>query len=867
MSGDYSRIRFNPQNDYHGVLRQQGRVDLDADWNEYVDLIDRRWRTETIDVVGRCGVPFQTPDGFKIQIAAGKLTIGSGRMYVDGYLAENHGSSPTFNPALEETSGTATLPIEDQPYGAAPVTLPDGGRSLVYVDVWRREVTPLERPDLIEAAVNVDTTARYQTAWQVKLLANIDNNVNCQTDLASLSNWPGANLPSPARLTTATVSVSTDPDPCLVPPSGGYRGLENHLYRVEVHNVSGGTVFLKWSRENANVASPVLEVLPGRTGLRVVRLGRDEVLRIKTGDWVEITSDAREFAALPGEMRKVTVDDTNQTMTFTGALPSADFPQGTTDAENHVRVIRWDQSGKVHKPDGSELINLDLTTNGLIPLTLANPSFVLEYGIQATLNLPGSGSPHTGDFWCFAARTADADIERLNQAPPTGVHHHFCKLAIIEANGTVTDCRPLFPALTELRSLFYVSGDGQEGPPGQALPKPIQVGVSNGKRPVAGASVNFHITAGNGSLSAGSQTGTDITIATDSSGVASCNWTLDQSNSSQQVEAHLADGTHLPVRFNASFADTGGVEPGIRVIGINLSDAPLQNDTNVTVLQLVKGIRVDCDANLFQGSVRGKPVCFVTLDMPFPFNSADMQLWGSNLIGFTPLVLDAQVNSDNASIFWRPSEDAIKFLVGRLFQMMTELKRGTRVLTRLTLKGNFIWAQANPNLYVDGDVFGLPSPGAITTLKLPSGDGRRGGDLEMWFWLVAPAPPTVTTPTATFTTPTLTVTGPTLTFPTLTATIITAPTFLTASGGTQTTPPATVIVPRSSRIGRRGSSTSALANIRGLKPAEIKKLVKAGIDSPAALGKCAPSEVISALGLRSEERAHALIAEARKMSG
>ena len=67
MSGDYSRKRFNPENHYQGVLRQQGRVDLDADWNEYVDLQDRHWRAESIDVIGRCGVPSETPDGFKIR--------------------------------------------------------------------------------------------------------------------------------------------------------------------------------------------------------------------------------------------------------------------------------------------------------------------------------------------------------------------------------------------------------------------------------------------------------------------------------------------------------------------------------------------------------------------------------------------------------------------------------------------------------------------------------------------------------------------------------------------------------------------------------------------------------------------------------
>ena len=104
----------------------------------------------------------------------------------------------------------------------------------------------------------------------------------------------------------------------------------------------------------------------------------------------------------------------------------------------------------MRKPDGSELINLDLTEDGLIPLTAADPSFVLEHGIQVTLSIDGGGAAHSGDYWSFAARTADADIERLDQAPPVGIHHHFCKLAIIEPDGSIADCRPVFPPLTEL---------------------------------------------------------------------------------------------------------------------------------------------------------------------------------------------------------------------------------------------------------------------------------------------------------------------------------------------------------------------------------------------------------------------------------
>jgi hypothetical protein len=55
----------------------------------------------------------------------------------------------------------------------------------------------------------------------------------------------------------------------------------------------------------------------------------------------------------------------------------------------------------------------------------------------------------------------------------------------------------------------------------------------------------------------------------------------------------------------------------------------------------------------------------------------------------------------------------------------------------LTVKGNFIWSEKDPNLYLDGEVFGVAANGgAVTAIKLPSGDNRRGGDLEMWFWLI-----------------------------------------------------------------------------------------------------------------------------------
>ena len=44
MSSDISRQRFDPTNDFSAVLMQQGRVLLDADWNEWMEIINRRLR-------------------------------------------------------------------------------------------------------------------------------------------------------------------------------------------------------------------------------------------------------------------------------------------------------------------------------------------------------------------------------------------------------------------------------------------------------------------------------------------------------------------------------------------------------------------------------------------------------------------------------------------------------------------------------------------------------------------------------------------------------------------------------------------------------------------------------------------------------
>ena len=463
MGADVSRARFDPLRDFAGVVLQQGRLLLDADFNEFVALLDRRLRAETIDLTsfgpdpdqaGESWVPRQTPDGFRVTASAGKLTIGRGRMYVDGLLAENHGDQITgFDRELAERAGTADTDYTEQPYWPTPDALPGGGPHLAYLDVWDREVTALEAPDLVEIAVGVDTTARSQTVWQVRLLQNTGT-ASCASDDDEIPGWSDLIAPSAARLTTGTVDVSADDDPCELPPEGGYRGLENQTYRVEVHDGGApGTATFKWSRDNGSVAIPVVEMV-STTVLRLASVGKDDVLRVSSNDWVEILDDHYELNRKPGVLRKVTVDDAERTITFSPAIPADLRPANADDAATrHLRVRRWDQGGVVKDGNGNQLTDLDASgSSGLITVPSSVSTQVqLEHGVVVSFSLAagGSGVLHSGDHWIFAARTADASVEELDAAPPLGIHHHYARLGFVTFPGSQTDCRRLWPPLGE----------------------------------------------------------------------------------------------------------------------------------------------------------------------------------------------------------------------------------------------------------------------------------------------------------------------------------------------------------------------------------------------------------------------------------
>src|SRR6476619_5365022 len=92
--GDLTRSPFRAHRHYAGVRLQQGRVQLDADWNEQLDLTAHRDRAEGLDVIGPAGVP-KVDGGFDVTVSDdGKdLLLSPGRAWVAGHLCEADGDT------------------------------------------------------------------------------------------------------------------------------------------------------------------------------------------------------------------------------------------------------------------------------------------------------------------------------------------------------------------------------------------------------------------------------------------------------------------------------------------------------------------------------------------------------------------------------------------------------------------------------------------------------------------------------------------------------------------------------------------------------------------------------------------------------
>ncbi|MCM6776627.1 DUF6519 domain-containing protein [Nocardia sp. CDC159] len=485
MHGDFSRQTFQAADHFAAVLFQQGRVQLDADFNEHARIMLHYLRTVVADIVGPAAAP-KRDAGFEIRVVKGddgkiaELAIGPGRMYVDGLLVENDGG--------DRDDDTTWTGYWNQPDGfldpdAPGDQLPQGKPFVAYLRVWEQLVNSVQAPRIREVALGdpgPDTAARARVVWQLATLpVTRDPGTRVVTVLA---NRLAEAHPRPGRMVArARRPHDVDADPCHLPPEARFRGPENQLYRIEVHSggpaavlpeqgrrkaLSGAT--FKWSRENGSVVFPVVSVSGNQ--VRLASLGRDGKLGLEIGDWVELTDDAvaarvaddRDLTTVqraPALLRVTAIDADSRTVTLSGRTPG----ECGMHRSRHPMLRRWDHSAPTRYDSDKQNIAAD----GALPI-VENVWIAVEDGLEVLFTPPRSqpmpsdgdndrvtGTYRPGDHWIFAARTVTGDIEwpQGEDGPiprlPDGVRYHYAALAFIDGQGKATDRRHQFDHLPD----------------------------------------------------------------------------------------------------------------------------------------------------------------------------------------------------------------------------------------------------------------------------------------------------------------------------------------------------------------------------------------------------------------------------------
>ena len=417
MKSDATRDTFDPAKHLSRVIMQQGRVALDADHNEQVSIFWEYLRALAQDVIGPHAAP-AAGGGFNLTVdAKGGLSISAGRYYVEGLLVDSAVDCLyTAQPSYAVPAGDPLVDHDAMDNDAA---------LFVYLDVCERHITRIEDASLREVALGgPDTCPRARVVWQVKVAKIKAGDIvegACSTQLGPL-------------LAQRDVSMAAfvDPgkvldEPCVMPPESKFRGAENQLYRVEIHEAgTAGNATFKWSRDNGSVFT-ALGTITGED--LEVASARGFV----PGDWIELTNDTHDLRGEPGLLIRLAKVQ-GATLSIDPEVPAT----GAIDilAGLHPKVRRWNQarSEDVVLRDGAVLVPAASTT-----------VIDLEDGVQVRFS--GAGEYRTGDYWQIPARVATGKLEwpttpgakgpEAVSLAPRSITHHYAPLGFV----TWSDCQ------------------------------------------------------------------------------------------------------------------------------------------------------------------------------------------------------------------------------------------------------------------------------------------------------------------------------------------------------------------------------------------------------------------------------------------
>lgn len=440
MGADRARVSYNPRQQYRSVVMQQGRVTLEADWNESQAILGEELRHETLDIIGPAGTP---DNGYEI-VVTGKVpvppfdfTVSAGTMYVGGVRL-------VLDTAVQYSNQPDWLDHSGDPDWIMPSSNNPPTDEYIYLLVREQEVSAVEDSALREVALGgPDTAARTRMIQHIVRLAA--QATDCAGGLAAAeAYWAKEGLtfePATMRLVPrSTLQVSfgslPKPDPCEPEVTGGYLGADNQLIRVQIT----GPNTLVWGFDDASFLYRVTIDSTAKV-LTLQSQPVDAFHQPQANQAVEVLrsaallSDGEYVAAATGVVQTLTssYNQSTQQLTLPAALPAPYIDPAQTPRA-FLRV--WQQQ---------------LTFTPGTPIELGNT------GVYVTLTTAGGAPFHIGDYWMIAVRpstpTQVYPEVYLQGKGPDGARMWACPLGAIEWDGGILklddDCRVKFCNLIE----------------------------------------------------------------------------------------------------------------------------------------------------------------------------------------------------------------------------------------------------------------------------------------------------------------------------------------------------------------------------------------------------------------------------------
>jgi hypothetical protein len=464
MAGDRARVSFDPSRKWRGLIAQQGRVTVEADWNEAAMIADERDRQVALDVVGR----FATPDhgyavtavareGERARPALRHLAIGPGTLYLGGERLDLHervhyGEQPDW---LDHS----TDPMWEPPRARHDR---EARHELVYLLAAEQEVSAVEDPAMADVALGGPDTMQRRRILQRFVRCRSESG-QCEGSWEALERSLADHglLFDPASMrarSAARLKVTFSPAPGGSGPAapGGYLGAENQMIRVMVTRIdrATGEPTIVWGYDDASFLYRVHNAVSGAdsTALTLTSAPVDSYHYPRRGQAVELLRDAVKLtdagyiASPAGLVSTVTeaYDPATKTLFIAGhpAGPGGyldDYLDTERTPKPYLRV--W--QGTAAAPPGKA-----------VPLG--------DTGVCVTLT--SANGFRVGDFWHFALRPAQKTIvypERYRDAPqpPDGPRIWACPLAVVtwgeeeedeDEDPTAANCIPRFSSLAGL---------------------------------------------------------------------------------------------------------------------------------------------------------------------------------------------------------------------------------------------------------------------------------------------------------------------------------------------------------------------------------------------------------------------------------